>query len=212
MIEAYRIVENQSQLYGFRSTKSAKKAAYVDFLLEATKPQMPYQEWHRLIATPFRYPLPSPHQARFRPPYFQKNVLYCSQNLMTTLYEHAYHFMKERMHLEDVRESGQRTAFSLFIEDSAVTDIHEHPKIAAIMARDDYAASHEFIKARLEIRVICYPSCRDPKHGPNYAALDIMALGKEIGDERALSFYFDQAEQSVYWTDMGLKIFWNDVN
>lgn len=213
MIEAHRIVENQSQLYGFRATKSAPKAAYVDSVLEATKPDLLHKEWHRLIATPFRYSLPCPpsRQARFRPAYFDRNILYCSLRSTTVLYEHAYHFLKERIHLTRSRDYGQRTAFTLFLNEEAVTDIHGHPDIKAIMDRQNYSASHAFIKTKADVKILSYPSCRDSERGPNYAALEITALGKDIGDERTLAFYFDQADQSVFWTDLGLKIYWNDV-
>jgi len=214
VIEAHRIVEDQLQLYGYRATKSAPKAAYIYSLLEATKPGLPHKAWHPLIATPFRHSLPCPpnKQARFRPAYFNRNILYCSLSSDTVFHEHAYHFLKERIHLVGSRDYGRRTAFTLFLNEKAVTDISSHPNIKAIMNRRDYSASHEFIKTKPEVKIISYPSCRDPKHGINYAALDITALRKEIGEERTLPFYFDQAAQSILWTELGLEIFWKDVN
>lgn len=214
MTEAFRVVEHQSRLYPFRAARSAEKAAYLASLLEATKPQQPYAEWHPLIATPFRYPLPvqPKYAARFRPPYGLRNVLYCSREPIAALYEHAYHFLKERMHLADLRESGQRTIFSLFIVDDAlIADVRERSDVAAIMARDSYDASHEFVKSVPDAQAILYPSCRDPERRANYAALDITALHGDIGEERTLSFYFDQPGGSLFWTDAALKIPWQDV-
>lgn len=217
MIEAYRIVESQSQIYSYLTTSSAENAEYIESFLEETKPARPNDEWHMLLVSPFRYPLPVPpmYQARFRPPFYARNVLYCSEKVPTALHEHAYHFLKERIHLDGVKEAGERTVFSLFIHDGDIIDIRTHPDINAIMDKRDYAKSHSYIHSNPDTKVLCYPSCREPEKGPNYAAFEISSLEKVIGTEKLMSFYFDQRTQSitwkVTWDDFNLKISWGDV-
>lgn len=213
MIQAWRIVENQANLYGFRAADNAEKALYLEDIIESTKPAPLTAGWDKLIAAPFRHPLPVPHayQARFRPPYFNRNILYCSKELLTALYEHAFHYMRERVHLKGVREAGQRTAFTLLIDPKAVTDVRHRRDAKALTARKDYAASHAYISKNPEVRVIAYPSCRDPKRRLNYAALDIKAVGPNTGERRAISFYFDQSQGSILWTDFDLPIRWVEV-
>jgi hypothetical protein len=213
LIEVCRIVESQSRLYAEQATSSYEKALYLESILEETKPKLPAEGWHPLIATPFRYPLPvSPsYQARFRPPFFSKNVLYASRDLRTILYEHAYHFLRERVHLKAIRESGQRTAFTLFISSTHITDLHKHPDIRRIMDRRDYAPSHAYIQEHPEAEVLLYPSCRDPQAGDNYAVLDVLSLAKHIGSQETISYYFEPDQPSIVWMDYGLRIAWKQV-
>lgn len=214
MIPAWRVVENQANLYGFRAATGAPKALYLEAVIEATKPAPLTDGWDKLIAAPFRYPLPVPptRPARFRPAYSNRNVLYCSKELMTALYEHAFHFLKERIHLKGMREPGQRIAYGLGIEPKAITDVRSRRDVKALTARDDHSASHAFILARPEVRVVAYPSCRDPKRGTNFAALDITALSRNVSQRRAISFYFDQTDASILWTDFDRLIRWADVS
>lgn len=217
MIEAFRIVESHSQIYSYHATSSEENAKYLELLLEETKPLLPSGGWHILIASPFRYPLPVPpkYQARFRPPFYPKNVFYCSQKIPTALHEHAYHFLKERIHLDGIKEAGQRTLFSLFLHDEDITDIREHPNINAIMNKRDYAESHRYIESNPDTKALCYPSCRDPGREPNYAVFEISSLEKGIGAEKLMSFYYDQTALSitwkVTWDDLNLRISWKDV-
>lgn len=199
MIQAWRIVENQANLYGFRAAANAEKALYLEDIIETTKPAPLTAGWDKLIAAPFRLP------------YFNRNILYCSKELLTALYEHAFHYLRERVHLKGIREAGQRTAFTLFIDPKAVTDIRRRRDAKALTAREDYAASHAYIAKNPAVRVIAYPSCRDPERGLNYAALDINAVGPNTGERRAISFYFDQSQGSILWTDFDLPIRWAEV-
>jgi hypothetical protein len=214
LIEVCRIVESQSRLYAEQATSTYEKALYLESILEETKPKLPAKGWHPLIATPFRYPLPvSPtYQARFRPPFFPKNVLYASRELRTALYEHAYHFLRERVHLKGVRETGQRSAFALFITSSHITDLRQHEAIAQLMNRRDYTPSHAYIQAHPEAQALLYPSCRDPRRGDNFAVLDIHALAKHIGTQETLSYFFEPAHPSIVWMDYGLRITWKEVS
>lgn len=211
MIEAFRIVEDQRRSYSYEVTTSAEEAAYLDAALEVTKPPPLYEKWHRLIATPFRYklPVPPPVQARFRPPYAKRNVLYASRETITSLYEHAFYFLRQRIDKPGiVAETGQRTIFSLYVNDEDVTDISGRKGISRIMDRSDYEPSHAFILGRSEIKIVGYPSCRDPEKRMNYAALEIESLGKEIGEEKAIEFYFDPSRKSIRWLGFNLEIDW----
>lgn len=214
MISAWRVVENQAGLYGFRAAAGAPKALYLEAIIEATKPAPLTDGWDKLIAAPFRYPLPVPfsRQARFRPAFFSRNVLYCSKELSTALYEHAFHFLRERIHLKGIRETGQRNAFCLGVEPKAVTDLRSRRDLKALTSRDDHTASHAYMREHPKVRVVAYPSCRDPKRGLNYAALDITALSRAVGDQRTLSFYFDQTDASILWMDFDRLIRWDEVS
>ena len=213
MIAAWRVVENQVGQYGFRAADGAPKALYLEAIIESTKFAPLDDGWDKLIAAPFRYPLPVPSalRARFRPPFSNRNVLYCSKELLTALYEHAFHFLRERMHLKGMREPGQRNAFCLGIEPKAVTDLRSRRDVKALTARGDHSASHAYIREHPKVRVAAYPSCRDPKHGLNFAALDITALSRTVSERRSISFYFDQTDASILWTDFDRLIRWSEV-
>lgn len=214
MIEAYRVVQHQLLSYSYEATGNADEAAYLESVLEFTKPKVVYADWHRLIGAPFRYSLPVQpmYQARFSPPYSNRNALYCSEEPGTALYEHAYHFLKQRVHLAGaVPETDTRTIFSLFIKKTDIEDIRRRKDIARITDRQDYTASHEFIRKNPALKVVAYPSCRDPERGRNFAAFEIASLGKEIGKEQVLSFYFDPERASIRWIDYTLDIDWKVV-
>lgn len=214
MIEAFRVVQDQTRSYSYDATKNAEEAAYLESVLEFTKPRDLYADWHRLIATSFRYPLPvqPAYQARFTPPYYNRNALYCSKESVTALYEHAYHFLRQRVHLKGAApETGLRTIFSLSVEERDIEDISGRPDIARIMDRQDYSASHDDIRKNPAIKVVGYPSCRDPGHRLSFAALEIASLGKAIGDEKLIEFYFEPARRTIRWIEYGLDIDWETV-
>lgn len=214
MIEAYRVVEDQRRSYSYEATADAEQASYLDLVLEESKPPLLYSEWHVLIAAPFRYPLPvrPAYEARFKPPYSGRNVLYCSRATLTALHEHAFHFLRQRVGREGTApETGQRTIFSVFVKEDDVTDISGHPEIRRIMDRVQYAPSHEYIRRHSEVKVISYPSCRDPGRGMNYAARDIESLGKDIGEKKTIEFYFDPRSVSIRWIGHELDIDWATV-
>ena len=215
MIEVYRLVEPQSKLYAQQATTTSDEASYLESALEITKPKRPFSQWHDLIASQFRYPPPVPveHAARFRPPFYFRNVLYASAEVRTILYEHAYHFLLERVHAKGMkRDSGLRTIFSLFVVSREIMDIRNHPSIHSLMARNEWSASHAFTASHPEMRVLLYPSCRDPKNGDNYAVFDIKCLGTEIGDQATVPFSFDPSTQVIHWLSMGLSISWQEVS
>ncbi len=214
MISVYRIVQPQAPLYAYASTSSPENAVQLESLLEAAKPDQFVDSWHLLISTPFRYPIPveAHYQARFKPPESDIRVLYSSKFANTALYEHAYYFIRERLHLGAEDETGNRTLFSLSLNEKKVTDLMRHPHVRALTDRKNLTASHEYIRMNPEVKGVKYPSCRDPNRGENFAVFDIHVLGKNIGEERSLSFVFQARKRSLFWVNNRLIIEWNEVN
>jgi len=213
--EAYRVVQHQSAAtFAAKATSSTQKAAYLDAALEATKPPNPAPEWHELLAAPFRYPLPvDPHfAARFRPPRSTRNVLYAAELLDTAVYEWAFHFMRQRIHITGMRDIGIRTAFSLTVVHEDIRSVTGTTDEPALTDRDDYSASHAYIRKHPEIVVLRYPSCRDAMRRPNLAVFSLDALAREIGAEKNLMFLFEQAAAEVRIQEYGLVIRWPDVS
>lgn len=208
-MELVRIVEHQATLSSYRATQNEDRAVQLELLIEATKPKNIHLEWHTLIATPFRYHPPHP-LARFRPPY-GRNVFYGSLAEETALFEHAFHFMRQRIHLPMETETGMRTLFHVAANDKGCVNIKDEKNSAVIMDKQDYTASHQFIKAHPQATFIRYPSCRDPKQGENAAILDILHLEKEPKWEGAIKFFYDNKKQQIKWLDHHLHIQWSQV-
>lgn len=210
MIELVRIVEHQSTLSSYRATQNEERAVQLELLIEMTKPANPYRMWHPLIATPFRYKPPHP-QARFRPPY-GKNVFYGALIEETALYEHAFHFIKERRHLKIKTDTGVRTIFFVEANDTHSTQLRHHADRVQIMNKDDYSASHQFMMINPKTTFIIYPSCRDPQQRDNVAVLDINHLEKNPKWESTIKFFYDNKQQQINWLDYNLRIQWNQVS
>jgi hypothetical protein len=206
VIELVRVIEDQTVLYSYHVTQDEKLAGQLEALLELTKPKDHYAQWHRLIATPFRYNPPL-RNARFRQTY-GKNVFYGSSTEETSLYEHAYHFMKERIHLKITPETGSRTIFVVDANDKNSIHIMNDN---IIMNRNDYTASQDFIIKNPQAHFIIYPSCRDPQHRNNAAILDIHCLAKNPKWEAAIKFFYDNTKKEINWLDYQLHIKWEDV-
>lgn len=209
-MELVRIVEHQASLSSYRATQNEDRAVQLELLIEITKPKNHFVEWHPLIATPFRYNPPHP-QARFRPPY-GKNIFYSSLLEETALYEHAFHFMRERMHLNVESETGIRTIFITEAIEKNITDIKNTANFTTIINKNDYSASHQFIKNNPDAAFILYPSCRDPEQRDNAAILDIKLLSKNPKWEAAIKFFYDNTLQKITWLDYRLHIDWAQVN
>ncbi|MGQ0572467.1 MAG: RES family NAD+ phosphorylase [Armatimonadota bacterium] len=215
MIEAYRVVQNQARTYALEATESPEQAGFLEEVLEASKPELLYPDWHVLIATPFRYPLPVPpaYQARFKPPYSLRNVLYCCRKETTALFEAGYHFLRERVgRTEMVPESGRRTIFSLSLLEEPTHDIRSRRDIKKIMDRLAYGPSHRYINSQPRARMLLYPSCREPDGGDNFACFEIEALGKRIGGSLDLDYYFSPERESIVWSGQGLEVFWKTAS
>lgn len=209
MIELVRIVEHQATLSSYRATQNEERAVQLELLIEATKPKNLRSEWHPLIATPFRYS--PPHlQARFRPPY-GKNVFYGSLIEETALYEHAFHFMKQRMHLNIGTETGMRTIFFVDADNNNSVQVKNDANCSAITDKNDYSASHQFVASNPNSTFILYPSCRDPRQRDNAAILNINHLGKNPKWESSIKFFYDNAQQQITWLNYQLHIQWSQV-
>jgi len=209
VIELVRIVEHQSSLSSYRATQNEERALQLELLIEATKPKNLYSTWHPLIATPFRYAPPYP-EARFRPPY-GKNVFYGSMLEETALFEHAFHFMKQRIHLKIKTATGIRTIFFVDADVNNSIQIKNYSDCSMIMNKNYYSASHQFINANPQASFIIYPSCRDPKQRDNAAVLDIQHLAKNPKWESTIKFFYDNQKQEISWLDYHLHVKWKEV-
>lgn len=210
MIELVRIVEHQSTLSSYRATQDEERALQLELVIEMTKPTNLYSIWHPLIATPFRYNPPHP-QARFRPPY-GKNIFYGALIEETALYEHAFHFIKQRIHLKTKTDIGLRTIFFVDADEADSVQIKNHPDCSIIMNKTDYSASYQFVSSNLKTTFIIYPSCRDPQQRDNAAILDIHHLAKNPKWESTIKFFYDNQKQQISWLDYNLHIQWNQVS
>lgn len=157
----------------------------LESFVEETKPRpdikqtSEYKGYHFLIYTPFRYELPVDPRfvARFRPPYFEKNVFYGACSLEATVHEAAFYFMRERRHLTQPSGSAEpRLTFTVSFHDPETIDIRNHPLVDQIMDRSSYEASHAFVRQN-SCDSILYPSARDPG-GECVAVFEISHLGK----------------------------------
>ena len=209
-MELVRIVEHQATLSSYRATQNEELALQLELLIEATKPENAYSAWHPLIATPFRYNPPHPN-ARFRSAY-GKNVFYGSFIEETALYEHAFHFMKERLHLKLKTDTGVRTIFFVDVAHHDPIQIKSHPDCASIMDKNNYLASQQFVLSTPQVSAIIYPSCRDPKQRDNAAILDILLLNKNPKWESAIKFFYDNGKREMSWLDYAMRIGWEEVS
>lgn len=207
MIDLVRIVENQASLSSYRATQNEDRAVQLELLIESTKPSNRFTEWHPLIATPFRYSPPHP-TARFRPRY-GRNIFYGSLKEETALYEHAFHFMRQRRHLNVATETGIRTLFFVDANEESALIIKNNDQI---IDKNDYTASHEFMEKNPQATCILYPSCRDPDRRNNAAILDIQRLEKQPKWETAIKFFYDNDLQQLTWIDYRLHILWGEVS
>lgn len=211
MIEVARIIEDQINMSSYRATLNEERAVQLEFLVELTKAKNKYADWHYLIATPFRYQPPF-RTARFRPPFASSNVFYASLEDRTAFYEYAYHFMRERLHLKISPEIGRRTLFTVDVNEISAMRIDDHPDCEKIMDKHDYQYSHQFIEKNAQAKLIIYPSCRDPKHKENIAAMDIELIAKTPNHEQAVKYFYDNKKRLLSWIDSNLQISWSEVS
>lgn len=210
MIELVRIVECQSTLSSYRATQNEERALQLELLIEMTKPKNRYTGWHPLVATPFRYNPPHP-EARFRPVY-GKNVFYGALIEETALYEHAFHFIKERLHLKIKTDVGVRTIFFVEANETNAIRIKNHADCSAITDKNNYSTSHQYISSNPNTTFIIYPSCRDPQRRENAAVLDINHLAKNPKWESTIKYFYDNQTQQINWLDYNLHIQWGQVS
>ncbi len=209
MIEVIRIVEDQTKLYSYHATQNEERAEQLEFIMEATKPSNLYPEWHPLISTPFRYN--PPHlDARFRPR-FGKNVFYSTLVEETALYEHAFHFMRQRMHLNITPDTGSRTLFFVVADERNAVQLHHAHNLSSLIDKNDYTPSHQFVQSNPHATFILYPSCRDPKQRDNAAILDIHLLEKNPTWEAPIHYFYNNPKKQLTWIDYQLPITWAEV-
>lgn len=212
MIEVARIDNHKSNLSSYKATEQENRAQQLELLIEISMPPNNNPTWHPLIAKPFRYPPPQPqHQARFRPAY-GKNVFYGSTTQETALYEYSFHFMKQRVNMKHhAPDSGLRTIFIVSANEFNSIDVSSDPNLADIMDKNDYSASHDFVRNHPRTTFIRYPSCRDPRNRTNIAILDINHLEKNPNWETSIKYFYDYNTQTISWIDYKLHINWNTV-
>lgn len=214
--ELYRVVQSQmASRFSQKATYSNAHAKALDQLLEDTKPAKIDSRWDILIATQFRYPTPvnPAYAARFRPPHFHRNVWYGSFEKETAFYESSYHFMKQRVHLEDHEETGLRTAFVSECEVSRVWDICNDSNVLEIMDRRSLEKSYEIAKKAESYTGILYPSCRDPKNRRCVAMFELSSFAKEIKNEWVVLFNYEK-NKSLTWyrhRKIDLSVQWSQV-
>lgn len=210
-MEVVRIVEYQSDfLFSYRATRHEDRATQLESLFALTKPKNRYPQWHPLIAKPFQHHPPHPH-ARFRPS-SGRNVFYGSFIEETALYEHAFHFMRQRMHLNVDTETGTRTLFFVETNNTNSIQIRTDNNFLAIIDKNNYAASHQFIIKNPHATFLIYPSCRDPLQRDNAAILDIQLLDKNPKWESCINFFYDNQKKQITWLDYSLHIQWAQVS
>jgi hypothetical protein len=218
VIDVYRVVENQTDLISYKATQDDEKAIQLEILIELTKPPTLKLGWHDLFATPFRYNLPvmSKYQARFKPPFFNKNVFYCSGIIETALYEYSYHFMRQRNHLQKSKrrvknETGTRTGFSVEADDSKAIRLHLLNNLDGILHKTNLSDSHSYVLSNPTHEFIIYPSVRDPQHRDSMAIMNILHLSKTLKSERQLSFFYDYKKKTITWINERLAISWGMI-
>lgn len=208
MIELTRIVDKKN-LYAYRATKNQDLAVQLEQLIRATTPKNNFPQWHPFISDSFIYNPPHP-EARFRPP-FGKNIFYGSLIEETALYEHAFHFMKQRVHLNITVENGDRTIFFVDADNKSSVNIKNDRNFTNIMDKKNYSASHQFISSNPSVTFIEYPSVRDPQQRENVAILDISCLSKNPKWSSSIKYFYDNTKKQITWIDYQLDIQWSVV-
>lgn len=218
MVELHRVVQSQmASRYSQQATSNKESADALDQLLEDLKPPMPsgHEQWDLLIATPFRYPLPTDpqYEARFKPPHFHRNVWYGSELADTAFYEASYHLLKQRIHLPNHNETGLRTLFVVDCDLSKALDVRGSADIAQIMDRQSYAASHKVAQSANSYTGIIYPSCREPKGSMCAAMYELSCFSKVVKNE--LTVHFEYQHHVITWTrhpSISVSINWSQIS
>ncbi len=196
----HRIVEDQASRTPIRTiTDTQEEYEFIETLIEGTKPEIEFTEHHYLIRTQFRYPLPvaPEYAARFRPPFFHRNVFYGSFERITACYESAFHWLRERVHVSNLTQTPEpRTHFETDFKDPYAIDICRHKNVAQIMNKNDYSHSHSFVEENQQASSIIYPSCRDPQHRNCAAVFDVATLGLQPGSMENMFFIYNAATKS----------------
>ena len=200
----HRIVELQAKTITRQITDDQAEYDFIEELIDSTKPPISKKDWHYLIATPFRYPLPVglEYSARFRPPFSERHVFYGTFELKTAEYEFGYHWLRERVHLSGLSQAiEQRTYFTVEFNDPKVVDIRNYPDISKIMDRRNYTYSHALTESIPDISSFLYPSARDPNKGDCIAAFKLENLGKKPQTSTTFELLYIAEAKAVLFLD-----------
>ncbi len=185
-VDAWRIVESQSQIATMKLVDSLDEQAILEAELDLSKPAIPIscRSLDYLLATPFRY-APYPHGSRFRRARQRDGCFYCSERVETAIAEAAFYHLTFFLASPGTplpRNLQERTAFRVPVRTSLALDLTVPP-----LARDRGVWTHptEYVpcqdladRAReASMEAIRYESVRDSKHGANLALLSSAALG-----------------------------------
>jgi hypothetical protein len=123
--DVYRIVESQEKVATMRIVDTLKEQAYLEELIEGTKPAIQNKPLrHYLIQTPFRYP-PLKHGSRFGTR-FEPSIFYAGESLNSALCESAfYSFYFLSRSIEPFKETiiNHKTSFSARIDSTKHADL-----------------------------------------------------------------------------------------
>lgn len=220
--ELWRIAEEQAASSLQNSVDASEvEIDFLETLVAETKPEKVLERkfiqmgYHYLVYSQFRYPppVPSQYQARFKPPFHGNSVFYGSIKSDTSMHEYAYHWMRQRLHLKQLKRKAEpRTLFSVHFYDSNITDITQNPNLATIMHKTDYSASHAFVKAN-RCSSILYSSVRH-QGGLNVAVNDIALLSKQPTHQENIRLTFDAKIQGckIKTASQTVTILWSQVS
>jgi hypothetical protein len=216
--DLWRIV-SQGEHVSRALTDDEEEYWQLEHFIDEGKPPYPDtpKQWNYLVASLFRYPVPSAYFARFRPPFYPRNSFYGSLEFTTILWEAVYYFLRERVHLKRAsQEVHRRLAFGIGFHDQQVVDARAHPDEPALTSRRDYSASHAFASALSDFDSIVYRSCRDPERRSNVVTFDINHLAQDTPNEVAVDFSFQVTQKlarvsSPFTRFQSLEIDWSMV-
>jgi len=217
----WRIVEQEAKSQSRKTTDSPDEYEFLESYIDSGKPPYPNTGHHVLVATAFRYEVPTPPDfvARFKPPFGNPKAFYSSLDSRTSCYETAYHFMKERVHLPSASQTPEpRTLFSVAFS-GPIFDIATEARLPEIISRKSMEASWDFVRNNPNVNSVLYPSCRDPDHGQNVFTKDISSLEKNPKNYTDLRFIFESQNRLVRILDRHedpawetLTVGWDEVS
>ncbi len=195
----FRIVTRGGTRAAYRRSSNYKKAEWLNQEVQSLIDAPQAGRWHDLIKGPFRYKLPvsSLLSKRFLPPNWHKNAFFAAYSPITSIYEIAYYFLRERVGRKISSLPQTRTLFSVNFSDPNLIDLSNRPDIGEVMNRYDYSRSHQIVREFPDASSFQYPSCRAPDQGACVVTYDISCLGKTPKTEQELAYAFDMESSSV---------------
>ncbi len=183
--ELVRIVESQEQVATSGLVDNLEEQAYLEDMLERTKPAQPIEtkRLHYLLATPFRYP-PLAHGSRFGSRQ-EPGLFYGSKSRLTAFAETAYYRLVFWYGMLTPPPSEkfltQHTEFSAGYKTRHGLQLQHEPFSAYVTALTDpqsYSATQQLGSAMRAASVDAfeYVSARDLDHGLSVALFSARAL------------------------------------